>query len=285
YPRVWVAPDGRLYYAGAQAQTRFLDVTGTGLWTDGPQRKFGSRSYGAAVMYEPGKIMYVGGANPPTNTAEIVDLNQPNPQWSFTGSLATARWNHNATLLPTGEVLVTSGVAGDRSDPTLKVNTTEIWSPATGTWKTLASSASLLRGYHSTTLLLPDGRILHAGGGDGASTPENLNYELYSPPYLFRGARPTITGTTPAVVTHGQQLFIETPDAASITKVSFIRAGSVTHAYNQGQRFIPLSFTQSATGVTVTLPASRNVAPPGPYLLFLLNGNGVPSVGKIMRLP
>jgi uncharacterized protein YjdB len=284
YPRTFVAPDGRVFYAGADRQSRYLDVTGTGSWSNGPLRQFGSRSYGAAVMYEPGKILYVGGNNPPTNTTEIIDLNQPSPQWTYTGSLAYARWNLNATVLPTGEVLVTSGVSGDRSNASLAVHAAELWSPVTGTWTTLASSASLLRGYHSTSLLLPDGRVLHGGGGGGGGTIDNLNYEIYSPPYLFKGERPVITGTTPESLGYGQTLFVETAAAASITKVTFIRFGSVTHAFDAGTRLIPLSFSQGTGGLSVTLPASRVTAPPGPYMLFLVNGNGVPSVGRIMLL-
>jgi hypothetical protein len=284
YPRTFVAPDGRVFYAGAQRQTRWLDVSGTGSWTNGPLRQFGSRSYGSAVMYAPGKIMYVGGNNPPTNTAEIIDLNQPNPQWSYTGSLAVARWNLNATVLPTGEVLVTGGVAGDRANPALKVNSAELWNPATGSWATVASAAPLLRGYHSTTLLLPDGRVLHSGGGDGGNTVDNFNYEIYSPHYLFKGARPTVTGATPSVVGYGQSLPVTTPDGASIAKVSFIRLPSVTHAFDQGTRLVPLTFSQVAGGISVALPSSRNTAPPGPYMLFLVNGNGVPSIARIMRL-
>ena len=282
YPRMFVLADGRVYYAGSEKQTRFLDVTGTGSWTDGPQRQFGGRSYGSAVMYEPGKIMYVGGSNPPTATAEIIDFNQPTPQWAFTGSLARARWNLNATLLPTGEVLATGGVSGDRANPALYVNTTELWNPATGFWTTLASSAPMLRGYHSSSLLLPDGRVLHGGGGDGGGTVDNLSYELYSPPYLFKGARPVVTGVTPDAVSYGQSLVLETPDGAAIAKVSLIRFGSVTHAFDSGSRLIPLSFTQVAGGISVTIPGSRTIAPPGPYMLFLVNGNGVPSIARTM---
>jgi WD40 repeat protein len=284
YPRMFVAPDGRVFQAGAERLTRYLDVTGTGRWTDGPLRQFGARSYGSAVMYEPGKILYVGGANPPTNTAEIIDLNQPSPQWTYTGSLAYARWNLNATVLPTGEVLVTGGVAGNRANASLAVHAAELWDPATGSWTTLASSAALLRGYHSTSVLLPDGRVLHAGGGDGGGTPDNLNYELYSPPYFFKGARPNVTGATPSVVGYGQTVIVGTPDGASIAKVTLIRLGSATHAFDQGQRLVPLSFSQVGGGLSITIPASRTAAPPGPYLLFLVNGNGVPSVGRIMRL-
>lgn len=283
YPRDFVAPDGRIFMAGPSQPSQWLDVSGAGTWSAGPSMNYGSRSYGAAVMYESGKILFVGGNSTPTNTAEVIDLNQSNPQWSYTGSLTYARWNLNATVLPTGEVLVTGGVAGDRANPALKVNATELWNPTTGTWSLLASSAPLLRGYHSTSLLLPDGRVLHSGGGAGGGTIDNLNFEIFSPPYLFKGARPTVTGVsgTPG---YGQSLTLQTADAATITRVSLIRFGSVTHAFDQGQRLISLGFSQVAGGVSFTLPSSRNIAPPGPYMVFLVNGNGVPSVARIMVL-
>ena len=283
YPREFVAPDGRVFVAGSSAQAHWLDVSGAGAWTSGPTMKFGSRSYGSAVMYESGKILFAGGNSTPTNTAEIIDLNQANPQWAYTGSMQYARWNLNVTALPDGQVVATGGVSGNRSDPSLAVTAAEMWNPATGLWTTMASAAQLLRGYHSTSLLLPDGRVLHAGGGDGASTPDNLNYQIYSPPYLFKGARPSVTGVTGSPG-YGQTLTVQTPDAASIVKVTLIRFGSVTHAFDQAQLLVSLSFSQVAGGITVTLPASGNIAPPGPYMLFLVNSNGVPSVGKIMIL-
>ena len=283
YPRSFVAPDGRVFYAGEDQQSRYLDVTGTGTWTNGPLRKFGTRDYGSAVMYEPGKILYVGGG-PPTNTAEIIDLNQPSPAWAFTGSMAFARRQMNATVLPTGQVLVTGGTSGSGfNNPVGAVHAAEIWDPATGVWTTLASNA-VTRIYHSTTLLLPDGRVLHTGSGDAGGAVDELNYEIYSPPYLFKGARPSITGATPVDVGYGQSFFIETPDGASITKVTFIRLGSVTHAFDAGTRLVPLSFSQASGGLTVTFPVSGTTAPPGPYMLFLVNGSGVPSVSRIMRL-
>jgi hypothetical protein len=283
YPRNFVAPDGRLFTAGPSQQSRWLDFSGTGSWTPGPSMNYGSRTYGSAVMYEAGKIMFVGGNSTPTNTAEIIDLNQANPQWTYTGSLTYARWNLNATVLPTGDVLVTGGVNGDRSNPALKVNATELWNPTSGTWTLLASSAPLLRGYHSTTLLLPDGRLIHSGGGAGGGTVDNLNYEIFSPPYLFKGARPAVTGVSGSAG-YGQVLTVQTPDAASITKVTLIRFGSVTHAFDAGQRLISLSFSGLGGGISVSLPLSRKIAPPGPYMLFLVNGNGVPSVGRILIL-
>ena len=284
YPRNFVAPDGRIFMAGPSNPSQWFDVNGTGSWSSGPSMNYGGRGYGSAVMYEAGKIMYVGGNSSPTNTAEIIDLNQANPQWQYTGSLTYARWNLNATVLPTGDVLVTGGVSGDRSNAALKVNATELWNPTSGTWTLLASSAPLLRGYHSTTLLLPDGRLIHSGGGAGGGTIDNLNYEIFSPPYLFKGARPTVTGGVPGTAGYGQRLLVGTPDFASITKVSLIRFGSVTHAFDQGQRLVSLSFNRAISALEVFVPTSRNLAPPGPYLLFLVNGSGVPSVGQIVIL-
>src|SRR5690349_17331036 len=284
YPRDFVAPDGRIFVAGEDQQSRYLDVTGTGSWTDGPVRQFGKRDYGSAVMYEPGKILYAGGGDPPTNTAEIIDLNVANPAWTYTGSMWFARRQMNATLLPTGDVLVTGGTAGAGfNNRTGAVLTAEVWSPTTGRWTALADNA-VVRIYHGTALLLPDARVLYTGSGGAAGAVDELNYEIYSPPYFFHGARPAITGTLPGQVQYGQALTVTTPDAAAISKVTFIRFSSVTHAFDQSARLVPLTFSATPGELSVTIPASRTAAPPGPYMLFLVNGDGVPSEGRIMLL-
>ena len=231
-----------------------------------------------------GKILYAGGGDPPTNTAEIIDLNTATPMWTYTASMAHARRQMNATLLPTGDVLVTGGTADTGfSNPAGAVYAAELWSPATGRWTSLARNA-VIRIYHQTSLLLPDGHVLNSGSGGATGAVDELNYELYSPPYLLNGPRPTITGATPAAVAYSQSLVVTTPDGAAITKVTFIRFGSVTHAFDQSQRLVPLTFTRVTGALSIALPVSRAAAPPGPYMLFLVNGNGVPSVGRIMLL-
>ena len=280
YPRAFLTEDAKVYLAGETKATRYLDPSGTGAWTPGPSRLYGLRDYGSAVMYEDGKILYVGGGRT-TNTAEIIDLNSAAPAWKWTGSMAVRRRHLNATVLPTGEVLVTGGTSGTEfNDDRLAVHSAELWNPATGVWTTLASN-SVNRVYHSTSLLLPDGRILHAGSGDAG--PDQRNAELFSPPYLFRGARPTITGS-PTRVGYDASFRITTPDAGSITKVSLIRLGSTTHAFDMNARFQWLSFERQTDGLSISIPASRNRTPPGHYLLFILNGNNVPSVGKIVQI-
>jgi hypothetical protein len=149
-----------------------------------------------------------------------------------------------------------------------------------------------MRVYHSVSLLLPDGTVLHGASGDALAVqpgggivevPPRRDHEIFSPPYLFKGARPAITAA-PATVSYGETFTVATPNAAQITDVRWIHLGSVTHAFDMGQRANTLSFTRTASGVEVTAPANPNLAPPGHYQLFILNRNGVPSVGKIVRI-
>jgi hypothetical protein len=281
YPRAFLAPNGKLFYAGELRTTRYLNIAAPGKWTTVGQRRFGNREYGSAVMYQPGKVLYAGGGRT-TNTAEVINLNLAAPAWQWTGSMAYARRQHNLTLLPTGEVLATGGVAGTAfNDLTQAVHAAEIWSPATGAWTTLASN-SVVRGYHGTSILMPDGRVLNAGSGDGAGLPSERNAELFSPPYLFRGARPTIS-SAPTVIRYNTTFRVLTPVASSIGKVSLVRLGSVTHGFDMNQRFQLLVFTADATGLTVTL-STRKLTPPGHYMLFIVNGSGVPSVAKIVQV-
>jgi PKD repeat protein len=282
YPRTFVAPNGLVFYAGEQQTSRYLSTSGNGSWTTVGSRRYGARSYGAAVMYELGKILYVGGGRT-TNTAEIIDLGSAAPTWRWTGSMAFARRNLNATVLPTGEVLVTGGSSHPSfNDVTQAVRAAEIWNPATGLWTTVASNA-VSRTYHSTSLLLPDGRVLHTGSGEGADMPEERNAEIYSPPYLSRGPRPVVTDA-PELVGWGTTFRVETPDAADIAKVSLIRLGSVTHAFDMNQRFQWLPFAAEPSALTVSAPANGAQAPPGHYMVFLVSQSGVPSVGRIVKI-
>jgi PKD repeat protein len=282
YPRTFVAPNGLVFYAGELTTTRYLNTSGNGSWTTVGSRRYGTRPYGAAVMYELGKILYVGGGRT-TNTAEVIDLNASSPAWRWTGSMAYPRRNLNATLLPTGEVLVTGGSSHSSfNDVSQAIHAAEMWNPTTGLWTTMASNA-VSRTYHSTSLLLPDGRVLHAGSGEGADMPEERNAEIYSPPYLSKGPRPGVTDA-PGSVGWGTSFQVTTPDAGEIAKVSLIRLGSVTHAFDQNQRFLWLTFTRGPGALTISAPANGSHAPPGHYLLFLVNQNGVPSVGRIVKV-
>ena len=283
YPWMFVAPNGKVFNSGPDKITRYLDTSGTGAWSTVGYSNSGSRDDGSSVMYGDGKVLIVGGGDPPTNTAEVIDLNVSSPAWQRVGSMVYARRHLNATLLPDGKVLVTGGSSGSGfNDETRPVYAAEMWDPATARWSTMASM-TVPRFYHSAAILLPDGRVLSAGGGGTGGGTSYYNVEFYSPPYLFKGARPTIS-SAPTSVGYGQTFFVGTPNATSISKVNWIRLGSVTHAFDQNQRINRLIFTQASGGLNVTAPSRRNLCPPGHYMLFILNGNGVPSVARIVKI-
>jgi len=308
YPRDFLAPDGRVFYAGEMVQSRWLDVDavtpqGRGAWTPGPAHLWPfERDYGSAAMYEAGKILYAGGggdpssnlphdtdASAPTATAETIDLTAASPQWQSTDDMHFPRRHLNATILPDGQVLVTGGVsAGGFNTLSSAVHEAEAWNPATGHWTELASSVKD-RGYHSVALLLPDATVLAGSGGNaddptsGAAYPDERNHEIYHPPYLFKGARPVISAA-PDVVGYGQTFTVSSPNAAQIAETRWIRLGSVTHAFNANQRANRLGFVAGQGQLTITSPAGPTLAPPGHYLLFILNRNGVPSDGKVLRI-
>lgn len=277
YPRSFVAPNGKVFVAGPRQDTYYLDTAGTGAWTPVGFSNFGLRDYGSSVMYDDGKVLIVGGGDPPTESAEVIDLNNASPSWRYMAPMSSPRRYHNATLLPDGKVLVTGGTSGSGDDSTRAVYAAEVWDPATNIWTKLAS-ATVYRGNHSTALLLPDGRVLTAGG-DVAGP----NAEIYSPPYLFKGSRPTIT-SAPTSVAYDQTFLVGTPDAGNISQVSWVRLASVTHSFDQNQRINRLSFLLASGGLSVKAPPSGILCPPGHYMLFILNGNGVPSVAKIIRI-
>jgi Kelch motif/Galactose oxidase, central domain len=142
YPMMFLGTNGKVFLAGPTQITRYLDTSGTGAWSFVADRAISVyRDYGSAVMYADGKILVLGGGDPPTNTAEVIDLNQPSPTWRAVAPMSIARRHLNATLLPDGTVLVTGGTSGPgHNDATKPVYPAELWDPATESWRTLASA-------------------------------------------------------------------------------------------------------------------------------------------------
>ena len=291
YPFLFQLSDGRIIDVGPDVTTRVI-TPGTWTWSSIGTSPFDGAS---AVMYLPDKIMKAGSyANPDyngtatydaTNQTAVLDMTAGSPSWRSTAPMNYPRSYQNMTLLPDGTVLASGGEnASDGTDLSRAVLPAELWDPATQTWRVVASLTTG-REYHSTALLLPDGRVLMAGGGQLPGRATNIySGEIYSPPYLFKGNRPTIA-SAPSTVQYGSSFTVSTPDAASIQKVALVRTPSVTHAFDENQRYVPLSFTQQNGQLTVQAPTNSNGAPPGYYMLFVLNGNGVPSVASFVRFP
>ncbi len=294
YPWLDVAPDGRAFYSGPDQTLRELDPAGGGSWQSFGQRDAINRSYGSHVVYDVGRTLVAGGG-PSSKTARVINTNRAKPRVSATSSMAFGRRQHNLTLLADGTVLATGG--NSTGAPLVDMNggvyNAERWNPATGKWTTLAAQA-VTRQYHSTALLLPDGRVLSSGGGI-CGTCDQVGYlaknaEVFTPPYLFKkdgsgelAPRPKIAGA-PGTISHGTSFQITTPNAASIRKVGLVRLGSQTHSVEMEARYLPLSFTAGTGTVTASVTANVHTAVPGIYMLFIVDSDGVPSVAKMVNL-
>ena len=235
--------------------------------------------------YRP-RVLLVGSSQPVT-----IDLGSSAPAWrptlARTLSGTPERHNLNAVLLPTGEVFVCGGVATGSADSSA-VLAAEVYQPGTDSWVTLPA-ATVVRNYHSVAMLMPDGRVWTAGSNKDAqqSFPapgvdnRELRIEIFEPWY-FTASRPQIAASA-GTVFYGQTFQVQTAQASSISRVAVIRTGSVTHAFNPDQRYVGLQFSHAGPGqLTVIAPPDAAVAPPGYYLLFVIDQDGVPSVGQFI---
>jgi hypothetical protein len=286
YPRLTLLTSGKVFASSPSAKTYVFDAVAN-TWTFQSGTNFGKRYYAGHVLL-PGlnKVMIAGGSpissngtGTTTNTAEVIDFSTKKPIWQYITPMNLARMNENLVLLPDGTVLMVGGGAGGGrfANPVL---TPELYDPVAGTWTEMAPQIGT-RTYHSTAAVMPDGRVLSAGSDDKGIYQQT--YELYSPSYLFNGPRPTIT-SSPATLTYGAQFTINTPDAASITRVALMRPSATTHADDMDQRYVDLTFTIGSGQITATSPLNANYAPPGYYMLVILNSNGVPSVMPFLQI-
>jgi hypothetical protein len=289
YPFSYLLPSGKIFAIGPDEDNSFLLDANAQTWT--PTGGTSGIRNGSSVMYRPGKVLYTGGganvnaAGPAFNTAATIDLTSAGPAWTAAAPMSSARVYHTLTMLADGKVLAVGGNTDtNQGIVTSGVLSTEIWDPATQAWTTGASMTAA-RNYHSTALLMPDGRVLVAGGGHpyGQSGGGQYSAQYYSPPYLSNGARPTITSAS-AGASYGGNITVSTPDAGSISSVNLVSLGADTHQMDMNQHFVPLSFTANGSTLSVQAPASSALAPPGYYMLFIVNDKGVPSVASMVQM-
>jgi hypothetical protein len=285
YPNMFVLPDGRAFAAGTKTNTYLLDTNNpNAAWTNGPTNAFGSSGYAeSSAMYAPGKILRSGGGDPSIAKAAIVDMTATTPAWKQISPMNIPRRRHNLVILADGQVMAVGGTreADNLGDgiTTGAVYEGEIWNPATEQWSVTARMTND-RMYHSSALLLPDGRVLVAGGENAG----RMNSQLFNPPYLFKGQRPTIT-SAPDVVAYGSAFNVNvTTDGSAITGVAMIHSAAVTHAFDHNQRYVPLTFSANGNTLAVSGPANGGIAPPGYYMLVVKDSKGVPSIAKWVRI-
>ncbi len=294
WPYLHLNANGRLFHAGPTRDMHMIDPSGDGSMVN-LGRRFDTDWYpkhGADVAYDEGKILVSGGATghsngASTNQAIVIDINGAVPQVTSIAPMAHARRFHNPVMLPNGEVLVIGGnTSGVKFSDQGTVLTPEIWNPVTQTWRQVADM-SVPRNYHSIALLLTDGRVLSAGGGLCNCSADHMDGQVYSPPYLFApdgslAQRPTMTNA-PQTFRHGQQISVQ--GSANIQTFSLIKMSSTTHAVNTDQRYLSVPFTEVLTGeYQLTIHSNPNVIPPGYYMLFAVDGGGVPSVATVVQI-
>jgi hypothetical protein len=287
YPWTFLLPNGDLFVAGPQKPARRFDWTATPV-VDDPAKQFnqvfsqrGVNMDGTAVLlpllppgYAP-RVLIAGGNGADTQqSAEWIDLSAAKPAWQALPNMNVARDKVNSVLLPDGRVLIAGGI--ETLPDGGPVELFDPQDPAAGFQA--GPSMKFVRGYHSAALLLADGSVLMGGDPNGPTTPN----ERFLPPYFFK-PRPTIT-SAPAALTYGANFTVNTPQAGGVAVV-LIRPGAVTHAFNQSQRYVGCVVVSAAgTSVQAAAPSNHNVAPPGYYLLFVVDSDRVPSLGVWVRL-
>jgi hypothetical protein len=311
YPHMTLLGNGKIFLGGPGPNDSAVLDPATLTWTDVGDHSV-RRMYGTEMLDPNGTgpsttVTEIGGfpdnqgsggadgkTFPPFDTTQSIDLGQPNPGWTFGPSLNIARANHNTLWLPDGEMLTVGGGNGRKSGSTYLLqpgepeHQVELFDPSTGQWR-VGPAQQINRAYHSTAVLLPDGRVLSAGDDDPSPTYPGQPYrpfegsdhnsgEIYSPPYLFRAPRPQITSAPNGALYESAFHVGVTNASPADTHAVLIPPGAVTHATNPNPRIVPLRSVASGDGLDLVAPANADVAPRGWYMLFVVNSQGVPSV-------
>jgi Domain of unknown function (DUF1929)/Glyoxal oxidase N-terminus/PKD domain len=296
YPRMHLLPSGNVFYSGSTTTSALFNPS-THTWTTNvaTTNYSGTRTYGSSVLlpltppnYVP-RVFIMGGGSPSTATTELIDLSASSPKWVYGPNMSQPRIEMDATILPNGKVLALGGSLNDEDTNTASLNA-DLYDPVSNTFSP-ASTEVYARLYHSVSLLMPDATVWVAGSNPARGTYEP-HMEIYSPPYLFNAdgtlaTRPTITSVSSSVIGYSGSFgtfSVQTPDAANISNVVLMRNGSSTHAFDMDQRYVGLNFTAGSGVLTVTGPPNGNIAPPGYYMLFILNNSGVPSLATIVQV-
>lgn len=288
YPWTFLLPGGDLFIAGPQKPARRFSPGATPI-IDDPARQYnqissqrGVNMDGTAVLlplkppnYTPRVMVLGGSAADAQQTAEWIDLSVANTAWEALPNLNVPRDKVSSVLLPDGHVLVVGGIETLPDGGPAEIFDPD--DPMSGF--AIGPNMQHIRGYHSAALLLPDGSVVMGGDPNGGTTPN----ERYRPSYFFK-PRPSISGS-PAAIGYGAGFSVQTAVPGAIAEIVLMRAGAVTHGFNQNQRYVGCAMTgHTATEVHATAPPDGNVAPPGWYLLFLLDVDRVPSPGVWVRL-
>jgi len=283
YPRAYVAPGGSVFLLGTDGGAMY-SVSTAGVGSIVLLKGNAPNGHAAlpTIPFAPGMAISVR----LNQQVVVVDYRKSTPIVTATQSMDQIRYWASGSILADGQVLVTGGsqVANQLTGVAYHA---QIWNPTTGHW-TAGASATKPRLYHSIAMLLPDATVL-TGGGGAPGPVKNLNAEIYYPPYLYASngkpaVRPVLTAATPTVLNPGNTVHVTVGPTDIISRLTFVRTGSVTHSNNSDQRFLNLAFTQEGQNLTAVLPTDTTRMVPGFYMLFAFNDARVPSVARIVSV-
>jgi hypothetical protein len=308
YAHLFLLEDGRVFFSGGRmddplnVQPCIMDIS-QGLVPTHPVADLldpDTRNQSASVLLPPAqeqRVMVCGGGpvgkadkTDATDAVSIVDLRANDPRYVAAAPLGLPRLHLNAVILPDHTVFVTGGSLKQEDEPLARLQA-EIYDPDNDTWRLMAA-ATVPRLYHSTALLLPDGRVVAAGGNPEGGTHvewdaddmEEMRLEVFSPPYLFHGARPHIDAA-PEQCNYGETITVTTAQAANVRWASLIKNGVTTHSFDSSQRLIDLDIEARDEGsLRATVTANPNIAPPGWYMLFIVDQRRIPSTATWIHL-
>jgi Galactose oxidase-like, Early set domain len=307
YPSMVLMQDGRLFYTGSHVFGNGLPGTGASIYdygantvtpVSGLQDK-DERDQSMSVLLPPAqsqKVLTIGGGNINTNPdanryTDLIDLKQATPTYTPGPLLPTGlrgdgtpetssqgKMYVSAVILPDGKVFETGGGLHNRADPVYEAS---MYDPDTNTFTGSLATDPVPRTYHSSAFLLPDGRVMAIGDNPGNGTFE-MRISIYTPPYLFNGARPQVRSVASQSWGYGstQQITVD----STVVRAALIRPAAVTHSSDPNQRYVELPMTVDGNTIGLNMTSNPNIAPPGWYMLFVVNAAGVPSVASWVRV-
>ncbi|MFI5473768.1 galactose oxidase-like domain-containing protein [Streptomyces cacaoi] len=307
YPALFLTQNGKIFYSGSNAgygpadvgrDPGIWDVAGNG-FTELPGLSDPDlMETSATVLLPPAqdeRYMVIGGGGvgeSPRASARtrLVDLLDESPRFADGPALAKGTRYPQVSVLPDDSVLVSGGSRDYRGRGNSDILQARLYHPENNTFERVADPL-VGRNYHSGSLLLPDGRVMFFGSDplyeDAANTKPGefeQRIEIYTPPYVYRGERPRLSGG-PKSIARGDSGTFVSPDAAAVRKVRLVRPSASTHVTDVDQRSIALDFTAAGDRVRVTVPGNRNLVPSGWYMLFVVDGRGVPGKARWVKVP